>query len=57
LYYKPRVNYAKQTIKNHITRVFKEIPVYSEKKVHQKPLEDDHKVSLNTIARYRQELG
>ena len=35
LYYKPRVNYAKQTIKNHITKVFKEISVYGEKEAHQ----------------------
>ena len=54
---KPRVNHAKQTIKNHITRVFEEIPIYGEKKVHQQLLEDGYKVSLNTVARYRQELG
>ena len=57
LYYKPRVSHAKQTIKNHITRVFEEIPIYGEKKVHQQLLEDGYKVSLNTVARYRQELG
>jgi putative transposase len=34
LYYKPRVNHAKQTIKNHITKVFEQIPIYGEKKVH-----------------------
>ena len=57
LYYKPRVNHAKQTIKNHITKVFEQIPIYGEKKVHQQLLEDGVKVSLNTVARYRQELG
>ena len=57
LYYQPRVNYAKQTIKNHITKVFEQIPIYGEKKVHQQLLEDGIKVSLNTVARYRQELG
>jgi putative transposase len=57
LYYKPRVNHAKQTIKNHITKVFEQIPIYGEKKVHKQLLEDGHKVSLNTVARYRQELG
>jgi len=57
LYYKPRVNHAKQTIKNHITKVFEQIPIYGEKKVHQQLLEDGIKVSLNTVARYRQELG
>jgi len=57
LHYKPRVNHAKQTIKNHITKVFEQIPIYGEKKVHQQLLEDGVKVSLNTVARYRQELG
>ena len=57
LHYKPRVNHAKQTIKNHITKVFEQIPIYGENKVHQQLLEDGVKVSLNTVARYRQELG
>jgi len=57
LYYKPRVNHAKQTIKNHITKVFEQIPIYGERKVHKQLLEDGVKVSLNTVARYRQELG
>ena len=54
---KPQANYAKQTIKNHITKVFEQIPIYGEKKVHQQLLEDGVKVSLNTVDRYRQELG
>jgi putative transposase len=37
--------------------VFEQIPIYSEKKVHQQLLEDGFKVSLNTVAHYRQELG
>lgn len=57
LYYKPRVNHAKQIIKNHITKVFEQIPIYGERKVHKQLLEDGIKVSLNTVARYRQELG
>jgi putative transposase len=57
LYYQPRVNHAKQTIKNYITKVFEQIPIYGEKKVHQQLLEDGVKASLNTVARYRQELG
>ena len=57
LYYKPRVSNTKQAIKNHITKVFEQIPIYGEKKVHQQLLEDGFKVSLNTVARYRQELG
>ena len=57
LYYKPRVNHAKQAIKNHIIKVFEQIPIYGEKKVHRQLLEDGYKVILNTVARYRQELG
>ena len=57
LYYKPRVNHAKQTIKSHITKVFEQIPIYGEKKVHKQLLENGIKVSLNTAARYRQGLG
>ena len=54
---KPRANHAKQIIKNKITKVFEQIPIYGEKKVHKQLLEDGIKVSLNTVARYRQELG
>ncbi|VVH65614.1 hypothetical protein BSPLISOX_2934, partial [uncultured Gammaproteobacteria bacterium] len=36
--------------------MFEQIPTYGEKKVHQQLLEDGFKVSLNTVARYRQEL-
>jgi len=57
LYYKPRVDSTKQVIKNHITKVFEQIPIYGEKKVHKQLLEDGVKVSLNTVARNRQELG
>jgi hypothetical protein len=35
LYDKPRTNNTKQAIKNHITQVFEQIPIYGEKKVHQ----------------------
>ncbi len=56
LYDKPRTNNTKQAIKNHITQVFEQIPIYGEKKVHQQLLEDGFKVSLNTVARYRQAL-
>jgi DNA-directed RNA polymerase specialized sigma54-like protein len=45
-----------QAIKNHITQVFEQIPIYGEKKVHQQLLEDGFKISLNTVARYRTQL-
>ncbi|WP_171004407.1 IS3 family transposase, partial [Bathymodiolus heckerae thiotrophic gill symbiont] len=51
------INNAKQVIKHHIVKVFERIPIYGEKKVHQQLLEDGYKVSLNTVARHRQELG
>ncbi|NYT27171.1 MAG: IS3 family transposase [Candidatus Thiodubiliella endoseptemdiera] len=57
LYYTPRTNVRKDKIKSHITKVFEQIPIYGEKKVHQQLLEDGYKVSLNTVARYRQALG
>jgi DNA-directed RNA polymerase specialized sigma54-like protein len=47
----------KTTIKNHITKVFEQVAIYGEKKVHKQLLEDGIKVSLNTVARYRQVLG
>ena len=37
--------------------MFEQIPIYGEKKVHKQLLEDGIKVSLNTVTRYRQELG
>ena len=57
MYYKSRVNHAKQTIKGHIIKVFEQIPIYGEKKIHQQLLEDGIKVSLDTVTRYHQELG
>ena len=56
-YYHPIVNTAKVAIKTHIQKVFKEIPIYGEKKVHQQLLEDGFSVSLNTVSKYRKELG
>jgi len=57
LYYTPRAKVHKNSIKNQIVKVFEKRPIYGEAKVHQQLLEDGFKVSLNTVARYRQELG
>jgi len=57
LYYKPVVNKKRDAIKEHIQQVYEEIPIYGEKKVHQQLLEDGYSVSLNTVSRYRRELG
>jgi putative transposase len=56
-YYTPVLNESKEAIKNHIQKVYEEIPIYGEKKVHQQLLEDGYSVSLNTVSAYRRELG
>ncbi|MCK4442300.1 MAG: IS3 family transposase, partial [Sulfurovaceae bacterium] len=56
-YYDPVINEQKEAIKNHIQKIFKEIPIYGEKKVHQQLLEDGYNVSLNSVSRYRKEMG
>jgi len=56
-YTTPVVNEKKMTIKNHIQKIFEAIPIYGEKKVHQQLLEDGFDVSLNTVSKYRKELG
>ena len=56
-YYTPVVNEKKIAIKKQIEKIFKEIPIYGEKKVHQQLLEDGFPVSLNTVSKYRKELG
>jgi putative transposase len=57
LYRKPVVNEKKIAIKKQIERIFEEIPIYGEKKVHQQLIEDGFPVSLNTVSKYRRELG
>ena len=56
-YYKPVENQKKKEIKEHIEKVYEEIPIYGEKKVHRQLLEDGFNVSLNTVSAYRRELG
>ena len=56
-YYKPVVNEKKIAIKKQIEKIYEEIPIYGEKKVHQQLLEDGFKVSLNSVSKYRRELG
>ena len=56
-YYTPVVNEKKIAIKKQIEKIFEEIPIYGEKKVHQQLLEDGFKVSLNSVSKYRRELG
>jgi len=56
-YYKAVKNEKKDLIKKHIEKVFEKIPIYGEKKVHQQLLEDGFEVSLNSVSKYRKELG
>ena len=56
-YYTPVVNKKKIAIKKQIEKIFEEIPIYGERKVHQQLLEDGFPVSLNTVSKYRKELG
>ena len=51
------VNQAKDAIKEHIVKVFEEIPSYGYMKVYHQLLEDGYKVSPNTVLAYRRELG
>ena len=57
LYYKNTENDKKEEIKTQINQIFKDIPIYGAAKVHQQLLEDGFKVSLNTVASYRQQMG
>jgi len=56
-YYQEQSNGIKVGIKSKIVDIFEEIPIYGAAKVHQQLLEDGFKVSLNTVASYRKELG
>jgi putative transposase len=56
-YYELVVDENKIAIKEHIQKVYEEVPIYGEKKVHQQLLEDGFNVSLNTVSKYRRELG
>jgi len=56
-YYTSVVNEKKEAIKEHIQKVYEEVPIYGERKVHQQLLEDGFSVSLNTVSAYRRELG
>jgi putative transposase len=56
-YYVPSTREKEKTIKVQLVKTFENIPIYGEAKVHQKLLEDGYSVSLNTVSKYRKELG
>lgn len=57
LYYKPVENKKKEAVKSQIKKISYDIPIYGEKKVHKQLQEDGFNVSLNTVSKYRKELG
>jgi putative transposase len=56
-YYTSVENKKKIAIKKRIEEIFEEIPIYGKKKVDQQLLEDGFSVSLNSVSKYRRELG
>jgi len=56
-YYVPMLNEQKEAIRKRIKQVFFDTPIYGEKKVHQQLLEDGFEVSLNSVSKYRKEMG
>jgi len=57
LYYKPVVSRYKASLKEQINKIYEEIPIYGAIKVYKQLLEDGYKVSLNTVYKYRQDMG
>jgi putative transposase len=57
LFYAPVLNPLKNAIKEHIVKVFEEIPSYGYMKVYHQLLEDGFSISPNTVLAYRKELG
>ncbi len=57
LFYTPMINATKNAIKDHIEKVFEDIPSYGYIKVYHQLLEDGYSVSPNTVLAYRRELG
>jgi len=56
-YYKPSAREKEKVIKTQLVKIFEEIPIYGEAKAHQQLLEEGYSVSLNTVSKYRKELG
>lgn len=57
LYYTAAKNPEKEALKEEIKNIYKDLSIYGSNKVHQQLLENGFKVSLNTVANYRQQLG
>jgi len=57
VYYQEKSNTKKVEVLKKINEVFSEVPIYGGLKVHQQLLEEGVDVSLNTVFKYRKELG
>ncbi len=57
LYYQPSINPIKQSVKNEIVKIFEDIPSYGYIKVYYELLERGYGVCINTVHKYRKELG
>ena len=56
-YYVPVIDENIVAIKAHIEKIYEEIPIYGSLKVHQQLLEDGYSVCVNSVQKYRKELG
>ena len=56
IYYQKRDNTKKAQIQERIINIFENVPIYGAAKVHQQLLQDNIKISLNTVASYRKEM-
>jgi putative transposase len=57
LYYKSRINQRKNNLLMHINSIYEKLPIYGAAKVHRQLLEDGYRVCVNTVSKYRNELG
>jgi putative transposase len=56
LFYAPKLNPIKQSIKNEISKIFEDIPCYGYIKVQKELLERGYVVCINTVRKYRKQL-
>jgi putative transposase len=56
-YYAPVINENIIAIKAHIQKIYEDIPIYGSLKVHQQLLEDGYQICVNSVQKYRKELG
>jgi len=56
LFYSPKINNAKESIKNEIVKIFEDIPCYGYIKVQKELEERGYSVCINTVRQYRKQL-